>query len=96
MLPVVIKDQALEDMQQAYNYLELKEVDLGEKLLKYIEEYIEIIEINPYLFKEGYKKVRQVRIKPFQYILHYKIYKDYIAVLQLFHGNKNPKKRLSK
>ena len=63
MLPVVIKDQALEDIQQAYNYLELKEVDLGEKLLKYIEEYIEIIEINPYLFKEGYKKVRQVRNK---------------------------------
>ena len=42
MIPVVIRDQALEDVQLAYNHLELQEIDLGEKLLKYIEEYIKL------------------------------------------------------
>jgi hypothetical protein len=54
------------------------------------------METNPYIFKEGYKKIRQVRIKPFQYVLRYKIYKDYVAVIQLFHGKQHPKKKITK
>ncbi len=94
MLPVIIKDQALADMQKAYGYLESKEVGLGEKLLARIDDYIEVIEFNPLLFKVGYKQVRQIRVKPFKYILHYKIYKDYIAVIQLFQGNQHPNKKM--
>ena len=93
MFPSIIKDQAAEDIQTAYEYLEVKQKDLGEKLLKRIEEYLEIIESNPSIFKEGYKKVRQVRIKPFQYILRYKVYKGFIAVIQLYHGKQDPKKK---
>ncbi|MDP2386332.1 MAG: type II toxin-antitoxin system RelE/ParE family toxin [Bacteroidota bacterium] len=96
MFPSIIKDQAAEDIQEAYEYLESKEKDLGEKLLKRIEEYLEIIESNPYIFKEGYKKVRQIRVKPFQYILRYKIYKGFVGVIQLYHGRQHPNKRVYK
>lgn len=96
MLKAIIKDQALNDIQKAYNYLEEQQEKLGENLLSRLDEYLEIIELNPYLFKEGYKKVRQVRIKPFQYILHYKIYKADIVIIQLFQAKQNPKKRALK
>ena len=96
MLPIIIKDKAVEDLQKAYIYLEEQEKHLGEKLLKYLDEYAEIIQINPYLFGEDYKTIRQVRIKPFKYILRYKIYKEYIAIIQLFHSQQHPKKKTIK
>jgi hypothetical protein len=37
MLPVIIKDSALDDIQKAYDYLEKQEKDLGEKLLKSLQ-----------------------------------------------------------
>jgi len=92
MYTVTISNEALFDMQEAYNYLESKESGAGEKLLRQTDEYLSIIELNPYLFKENYKKVRQVNVKPFRYLLRYKIYKTRIVVIQLFHGNLNPNK----
>jgi plasmid stabilization system protein ParE len=77
MLPVIIKDSALDDIQKAYDYLEKQEKDLGEKLLQKLTEYVEVMETNPYIFKVSYRQVRQARVKPFQYLLRYKIYKEY-------------------
>ena len=92
MYKITISNEALFDMQEAYNYLERKESGAGEKLLKQTDEYLSIIELNPRLFRENYKKVRQVNVKPFRYLLRYKIYKKRIVVIQLFHGNLNPNK----
>jgi hypothetical protein len=38
MLPVILKDKAVENMQQAYDYLEEQEACLGEKLLQITSE----------------------------------------------------------
>ena len=93
MLPFRVTDSALDDVQKAYDYLEGQENNLGEKLLKKITEYVELIETNPYLFRPGYRQVRQVRVKPFQFVLRYKIYREYIALIQLFHSKRHPKKK---
>lgn len=93
MLPVIFKDDALNDIQKAYDYLEAQEKNLGEKLLQKITEYVAVFETNPFIFKIGYRQVRQARIKPFQYLLRYKIYKDYVAVIQLFHSKQHPKRK---
>lgn len=95
MLPIVLTDKAIADIQLAYDHLESKEHRLGEKLLSQIEEYFSIIELNPLLFREDYKKIRQVQVKPFRYLLRYKILKHQIVVIQLFHGNQNPKKKVA-
>ncbi len=69
---------------------------MGEKLLHRIDAYIEIIKMNPYIFREDYKKIWQVRVKPFKYILRYKIYKNHVAVIQLFFGKQHPSKKKNK
>ncbi|WP_317896668.1 type II toxin-antitoxin system RelE/ParE family toxin [Aurantibacillus circumpalustris] len=94
MLPVLIFDNAAKDFQKAYTYLEEQENGLGEKLLSRITEYIEVIETNPYIFKSGYRQIRQAKIKPFQHLLRYKVFQDYVAVIQLFHWKQNPIKNL--
>jgi hypothetical protein len=96
MLPVILKDKAVENMQQAYDYLEEQEAGLGEKLLQKTTEYINVIESNPYIFRTGHRQVRQVCIKPFQYLLRYKIYNKYVAVVHLIHSKHHPKKRIYK
>lgn len=96
MLPVIIKDSVVKDIQKAYDYLEEQEKNLGEKLLQKITEYVEVVETNPYIFKVGYRQVRQARVKPFQYLLRYKIYKEYVAVIQLFHSKQHPKRKTYK
>jgi plasmid stabilization system protein ParE len=93
MFPVLFKDSTVGDIQKAYDFLEQQEIELGEKLLQKITEYVEVIETNPYLFKPGYRHIRQVRLKPFQYLLRYKVYKEYVAVIQLFHSKQHPKRK---
>jgi len=44
----------------------IKKKILGEKLLDKITEYVAVFETNPFIFKIGYRQVRQARIKPFQ------------------------------
>ncbi|MCU0359524.1 MAG: type II toxin-antitoxin system RelE/ParE family toxin [Bacteroidia bacterium] len=96
MLPVTVKDSALEDIQTAYEYLELQEKKVGEKLLQKITEYVDVISTNPNIFKPGYREVRQVRVKPFQYLLRYKVYKEYIVVIQSLHSKQHPKRKKHK
>ena len=93
MLPITLTDKAKKDIQEAYNFLESNDLNLGEKLLESIDEYLGIIELNPLLFKAEYKNVRQVRVKPFRYLIRYKVYTDEIVIIQLFQGNQHPKKR---
>ncbi|MCC6369960.1 MAG: type II toxin-antitoxin system RelE/ParE family toxin [Bacteroidia bacterium] len=93
MLPLLVKDDALADIQKAYDYLEEKQNGLGERLLQRLEEYLSIIEMNPMLFKEEYKKVRQLRVQPFQYVLRFKVYKNYIGIIQLFNTHQSPNKK---
>lgn len=93
MYPAVIKDTAAADIQKAYDYLEDQEAGLGERFLQSLTDYMSVIESNPYLFRSGYRQVRQVRIKPYQYLLRYKIYSNYVVVIQLFHAKQHPKKK---
>jgi len=96
MYPLIFKDSAVDDLQKAYDYLEEQEKGLGEKLIQRIAEYVEVIETNPFIFKLGYRQVRQVRLKPFQYLLRYKIYKGFVGVIQVFHAKQHPKRKVYK
>ncbi len=93
MYALIFKDSAVDDLQKAFDYLEEQEKGLGDKLVQRISEYVEVIESNPYIFKAEYKQIRQVRLKPFQYLLRYKIYKEFVVVIQVFHTKQHPKKK---
>jgi plasmid stabilization system protein ParE len=94
-VPVIFEDRAVSDIQKAYDYLEIQQTNLGEKLLSSIEEYVDVIRIFPGIFKEDdkNKKVRQVRIKPFGYLLRYKVHNNSVIVVQLIHGKQSPRKK---
>lgn len=93
MITLHVSDSALIDIQKAYDYFETQQTGLGDNLLRRIEDYILFIEVNPTIFKADYKNIRQVRVKPYQYILRYKIYKDKTVLFQMFHGKMHPAKK---
>lgn len=95
MRSLVIKDSAVIEIQQAFEYLESKETDLGARMLQKLSIYLEVIQSNPHVFAAEYRQVRSTRIHPFQFLIRYKIYNDYIIVIQFFHGKQNPKRKLS-
>ncbi len=95
MYHLVIKDSAVDEIKSAFSYLESKEKDLGEKMLQKLTTYLRLIESNPFVFKAGYRQVRQAQVHPFEYLIRYKIYSKNIIVIQYFHAKRNPRRKRS-
>ncbi|MES2837328.1 MAG: type II toxin-antitoxin system RelE/ParE family toxin [Bacteroidota bacterium] len=93
MYPVIFLEKAIAELEDAFVYLEEKENNLGLKFIKKTEEYLSIIQKNPAIFVDDYKGVRQVRIVPFSYILRYKVFKKYLAIIQIYHSKQNSIKK---
>ncbi len=96
MYKLIVTDDAKADLQKAYDYLETERKGLGENLLIKVGYFLEILQSNPKIYALKYKNTRQIRVKPFQYLILYKLYKDTILFFQLFHGKQHPsEKKLS-
>ena len=93
MYKVIVTDDAKADLQKAYDYLETERKGLGENLLLRIEHFLELLQSNPKIYAFKYKNTRQVRVKPFQYLILYKLYGNTILFFQLFHGKQHPSKK---
>ena len=93
MYKLVVTDDAKADIQSAYDYLESQRKNLGETLLIKMDSVLELLHSNPEIYALKYKDTRQVRVKPFQYLILFKLYGDTILFFQLFHGKQHPVKK---
>lgn len=91
MVPILFLEIATEELKTAFLYLEQQETNLGKKFIKKTDEYLIILQKNPFIFADDYNGIRQVRVVPFSYIIRYKVFKKYIAVVQIYHSKQSPK-----
>jgi hypothetical protein len=73
MYAVKVKDEVVDEISEAYDYLESEQKGLGERLLLTIENCIEPLKWNPFLFEDDYRDIKKVRLSPFRYLIRYKI-----------------------
>ena len=70
---IVILSEAEADIDNAYIWYELRQINLGNKFFKKVEESIKFISNNPYGYKEIYKGIRRYVINKFPYGIYYKL-----------------------
>ena len=88
--PVIIRQQAQEDIESAYNWYEERREGLGEDFLLCVEEGIEKISRSPHLYPIVYKNIRRALVRRFPDSIFYLEYEHGIVVLAVFHEKRRP------
>jgi len=93
---LIIKEEALDDIQEAYDYYEANKTGLGERFLDTLEGYLEQIQKYPEHYQIKRIPYREAFLKEFPYLIIYERAQQEIIVYAIFNTWRNPKKKLKK
>ncbi|MEP7170157.1 MAG: type II toxin-antitoxin system RelE/ParE family toxin [Bacteroidota bacterium] len=95
---LVLREKALTEIEEGYNWYETQQTGLGEKFLDAILSYAKVILKNPGSFKTTYKNFKEIPIKKFPYLIVYFIdeRKNMIVIISVFHTSRNPQRKFRK
>jgi len=90
---VSIDKRALDDLNQAVNYYNLQQKDLGEKFLVDFDTSLNTLSANPF-FKVRYDDYRCLPLSKFPYMIHYIINekKKRVEIYGVIHTSLDPEK----
>jgi hypothetical protein len=87
---LIVKEEAKEEVSEAYYRYESKLGGLGEQMLDALDECFFTISHRPTLFAKKHKDMRQATIKKFPYVVIYEIEKNDIVIYAIFHTSRDP------
>lgn len=90
---VVIKEEAFQDLQVAYDYYEEQKPGLGDDFIAEVKEKINYIQLYPLHFSKVEKDFRQTLIDRFPYLMIYEITGKEVIVYSFFHTSRDPQKK---
>ena len=93
---LLLKEEAIADIQKAYEYYQDYNDGLGERFLHTLDEYFERIKKDPQHYQIKRKPYREAYIKKFPYLIIYEIEIDTIIVYAIFNTSRNPKRKPKK
>jgi plasmid stabilization system protein ParE len=93
---VEIKEEALTDIQEAYDYYEEQKEGLGNRFLDTLDYYFDRLQKYPHHYQIKKKFYREAFIKDFRYLIIYEIEEKKVIVYAIFNTWKNPKKKPGK
>jgi hypothetical protein len=92
-LIIKIKEQANNEVSNAYTYYESKQIGLGEYFLSDLSNTINAIKLSPNGFVK-FHQYRQVRFSVFPFVIVYEVVKNELVVYAVFETHQDPKKKL--
>ena len=89
---IVFHPLAEKEYLESVSWYEDNRTGLGLQFIREIENMLDTIEANPYLFRIKKQFCREAPLKIFPYIVAYKIYprQRRINILAVFHTSRNP------
>lgn len=90
---IELRPLALMDLQDAYDYYNLINENLGEEFLKELQTFLNKIESFPYTYSYVKEPIRQGKIKRFPYDVIYEVKDDKILVYSIFMAKQDPNKK---
>lgn len=69
LFEIIIDPRAIQDIQDAINYYDEKQIGLGEKFLNALDKHLHTLEKNPF-FNIRYDEVRCLPFKKFPYAFY--------------------------
>jgi plasmid stabilization system protein ParE len=89
---LILLSQAGQDITEAYDWYQQRELGLGEEFLRCIDASIQTIERNPEIYVFAYEKYRRVLVRRFPYAIFYEYFEGKITVYAVFHCSQDSKK----
>ncbi|WP_201324649.1 type II toxin-antitoxin system RelE/ParE family toxin [Pseudanabaena sp. lw0831] len=89
---LIILPEAEQDVTEAYDWYQERELGLGEEFLRCIDATIQTIERNSEIYGFIYDNYRRALVRRFPYAIFYEYFEDRITVYAVFHCSQNPKK----
>ncbi len=96
MLPLLIREEVLSDLELAFNWYESEKIGLGDELLEEWENICEYIRTQPYSAVLYKRNIRQARLHRFPFFVMYEIFDDNIVIYSVAHSKRHPDLRLRK
>lgn len=88
---IILQEEAIQDMQDAYDWYEEQLLNLGEEFLEEVYKIFEKIKRNPQHFGIAFNEFRNVRLKRFPYLIIYKIESNKVYINSIRHIRRKPK-----
>lgn len=88
-----IKEEAVQDIKQAYLYYEERRIGLGNRFLETLETYLERVQNYPEQYQIKRKPYREAFIKHFPFIIIFEIEGNKVIVYAVFNTWRNPNKK---
>ncbi len=92
---VVILEKAFQEIENARDFYENNQINLGSSFTNEVFSILETLESNPLLFPVKFKNMREAVINKFPFVVIFEILpNNEIIVLSVFHFRRNPEDKL--
>jgi plasmid stabilization system protein ParE len=92
---IVILDKAFQEIENARDFYENNQINLGTSFTKEVFSILEILESNPLLFPVKFNNIREAVVKKFPFVIVFEVLtNNEIIVLSIFHFRRNPNDKL--
>jgi len=88
---LVIKEEATDEISDAFTWYEDHKEGLGSEFVSLLEEYIERITDKPFLYPQD-NELRVAVMDRFPFKIVYGLEKKFVVVYAVFHTSRDPKK----
>jgi hypothetical protein len=89
---VIFSKSALLDIEEAVNYYNVQQKNLGKKFAKEIHATLISIERNPFYSTVRYQNIRCAVVGIFPFLIHYQVETDVniVKILSIYNTNRKP------
>lgn len=98
MYSIILLEEAKKEWIESAVYYEIEKKGLGEKFSALIEVTLQQIAKNPKLFQKKKSHYREALLKPFPFVILFRIDKsiDAVVITGIFHTKRNPKNKINR
>ena len=89
---VELRPQVLDDVRDACAWYEGEVEGVGQRFQEAFFRAVEAAAENPEIFFKAYGEFRRVLLKRFPYALYFRVHRDTVVFVLLFHGARQPEK----
>jgi plasmid stabilization system protein ParE len=89
-LPVILRPEAVQDVESAQDWYEQQRVGLGQAFLDRLSEALGRVGAMPEMYAITWQNVRSCPLKRFPFIVYYRVLDDLVEVLAVLHGSRDP------
>lgn len=89
-LPVVLRNEARAEFDEAFDYYEARRPGLGIAFAERVQEVFDRIGSNPTMHAMVFKDIRKAAVARFPYRVYYRAEASRIQVIAVFHSARDP------